>query len=276
MIINRFYLMSKLFRKLPLTVIFLSAFLVLLAVGMQSFEVAEANFFVGPILSIQSPSSSRVYTNTTVPLDLLATVRQTEIVHFTYSLDNVANVTLTNITRTGTVGGYDFHATAVLPNLSQGNHTLAVYSEDSNGTKMATSTEFRIDSNYKSPFLLLSPKNTTYLIASDNRTDVDLAYTCNERILWSDYHLWQVGKDPQIREAAVSGNLTLADLPVGSYKLMVNGWTVTGPIDQTIYFSVADPEPFPTALVAVVSIIVIAVAGAVLLIYRKKNLVQKP
>lgn len=76
--------------------------------------------FIGPYISIQSPDSTRTYTDTTIPLELLASVRydRPEIVQFSYSIDHTANITLTNVTITGTVGGYDFHASEVLHNLA--------------------------------------------------------------------------------------------------------------------------------------------------------------
>jgi hypothetical protein len=45
---------------------------------------------------------------------------------------------------------------------------------------------------------------------------------------------------------------------------------VKGPFSQTIYFSVSEPEPFPTTLV-IGSVIAVAVAGLGLFVYFKKR-----
>lgn len=138
---------------------------------------------------------------------------------------------------------------------------------------MSTSVEFKIDTAYRSPFLLLSPKNTTYPADNANVTDIDLTYTCSEQILWSNYHLWEVGKEPQIREGDVSGNLTLAELPTGNYLLTVDGWSYSGPINQAVYFAVTEPTAFSTGLVVAVIIIAILICAGLLIYYRrsKKN-----
>ena len=83
-----------------------------LAVGLASVDVAEANFFIGPYISISSPVSWKVYTNTTIPLEVMASIRADapEIVRFLYAVDAHSNITLANLTKSNTVGGYDFYA----------------------------------------------------------------------------------------------------------------------------------------------------------------------
>ena len=135
-------------KALALTLIF--ALLASLMAGMQTVEVAEANFFIGPAVWIDSPSSWRVYTNTSVPLNVAAVVHSDspEIVCFLYCVDDNSNVTLTNLTKTGAVRGYEFHAASVLENLAEGNHTLKVYSQDASGKMMSASVEFMIDTDF--------------------------------------------------------------------------------------------------------------------------------
>lgn len=254
-------------KKTALALAFIVALLASLMVGMQAVEVAEANFFIGPYITTQSPVSWKVYTNTSVPLDVEASVRydSPEIVRFLYCLDRSSNVTLTNLTKTGTVGGYEFHAASVLENLAEGNHTLKAYSQDASGKEMSLSVEFMIDTHFKSPLLVLSPKNITY-----TTTDIALTYVCSEEITMSAYYQLDAIEGPPIKEGPLSGNLTLDELSIGDHKIRVDVWTVKGPFSQTIYFSVSEPEPFPTTLV-IGSVIAVAVVGLGLLIYFKKH-----
>lgn len=257
-------------RKLVLMLIVMSVALLSLLSGTI---VQGMSLFIGPYISIQSPDSTRTYTNTSLPFELVASVRydRPEIIQFSYSVDHTANITLTNVTRTSTVGGYDFHASAVLSNLPQGNHTLDATSSDASGETMSTSVEFKIDISYKSPFLLLSPKNTTYQVGNANTTEVNLTYSCSEQILWSYYHLWIVGSEPQNREGRVTGNLTLSDLPPGNYLLTVDGWSNSGPINQAVYFAIKEPTPFLTVIIIAVIITVILVSAGLLVYYKKRK-----
>jgi hypothetical protein len=149
-------------KKIAMVLIFVLP--VSLMVGMQAVEVAEANFFVEPYVTPHYPVSWTVYTNTSVLLDVEASVswESPEIIRFLYSLDRSSNVTLTNLTKTGIGGGYEFHAVSVLENLAEGNHTIRVYSQDASGGEMSGSVEFMIDTHFKIPLLVLSPQNRTY------------------------------------------------------------------------------------------------------------------
>ena len=152
-------------KKTALALAIILAMLASIMVGVQTLEVAEANFFVGPYITIQSPVSWKVYTNTSVPLDVEASVSydSREIVRFLYCLDRSSNVTLANLTKTGIGGGHEYHAVTVLENLAEGNHTLKVYSQDAAGKEMSSSVKFTINTQYKYPeIVILSPQNKTY------------------------------------------------------------------------------------------------------------------
>jgi len=56
--------MSKKMLRLVFIVVLLASF----TVGLTTVEVAEANFFIGPYISISSVVSWKVYTNTTIPI----------------------------------------------------------------------------------------------------------------------------------------------------------------------------------------------------------------
>jgi hypothetical protein len=263
------------------------ALLFLAVAGMQTDEVAKANFFIGPAVWIESPCDWLVYTNTSVPLNVAANVHKDspEIVRFLYSVDENSNLTLTDLEKVPDVEGYEFHAASVLENLAEGNHTLKVYSQDAHGGEMSASVEFMIDTDFKSPLSVLSPQNKTYFT-----TEVPLTFVCTEElrrtegITMADYILDGMGA------GYISGNLTLTGLSIGEHELTVAVWTVKGFFSQTVYFSVSQlisipspspepttppestpkPEPFPTTLV-VCAMVVLPSIGIGLLVYFKKR-----
>ena len=103
-------------RKIALTAIIISALIVTLITGMMAIEVVKANFFPGDALIIDSPVFKMVYTNTSVPLKVVANVANPtpEVVSITYCLDENSNVALTNLTKTlripGNIQGSQFYA----------------------------------------------------------------------------------------------------------------------------------------------------------------------
>jgi len=111
------------------------ALLTSLMAGAAILEVANANFFPGDALIIYSPTSAMVYTNNSIPLNIVASIANPtpEIVSITYSLDQNPNVTLTNLNKTlhepGHIDGSQFYIESTLQNLSEGNHTLRAYSQ---------------------------------------------------------------------------------------------------------------------------------------------------
>jgi hypothetical protein len=254
-------------KKAVLALILISTLLVSFSVRMQAVEVTKANFFIGPGIWIDSPTHHWVYTNTSVLLKVGATVHSDapEIGCFLYCVDENSNLTLTNLNKTNTVDGYEFHAESVLENLAEGNHTLKVYSQDALGAEMSTSIEFTIDTHYKSPLLVLSPQNTTY-----STTEVPLTFVCSEEIkhngniTLADYLLDGFGA------GYISGNLTLTDLSIGNHKIIVIVWTEKGIFSETIYFSITQPVPFPTTLV-IGSLVSIGVVAIGLFVYFKKR-----
>jgi hypothetical protein len=248
------------------------AFSFSLVVGVQIIHVANANFFPGDAFFISSPTSTKVYTNTSIPLNIVASVANPtpEVVSITYSLDNNPNVTITNLNKTlrlpGHIDGSQFSAESVLENLVEGNHTLKAYSLDASGVQMSASVEFIIDTSFKSPLSVLSPQNATYYT-----TEVPLIFVSTEEIrrtedfMMGDYLLDGIGA------GYISGNLTLTGLSIGEHQLILYVWTVKGVFSETIYFSIAHPEPFPTTLAIGSAIVVVAVVGVGLLVYFKKR-----
>jgi len=252
--------------------------------GMQTLEVAKANWLPAPAIIIYSPASI-IYTNTSIPLHVVVNIlsNSPEIMCVLYCVDENSNVTLTNLTRTDNEGfapgrwGSVFHVTSVLDNLAEGNHTLKVYSQDAAGKEMSSSVEFTINTQYRYPeVLILSPQNKTY-----TTTEVPLTWACDEQKIVADYTLDLLSAIPLYAyftlsgNASLPGNTTLTDLSNGTHTLTVNVITERGSASQTVHFTISletqlQPEPFPTALV-VASVVLVAVIGIGLVIYFRKR-----
>jgi N-acetylneuraminic acid mutarotase len=111
-------------------------------------------------------------------------------------------------------------------------------------------------------FSVVLPGNETYFTA-----DVGLNFTVDEPVFSVHYVL--DGGVP----VEVSGNATLAELPIGAHNVTVFGFDASGNMgtSETVCFAVAAPEPFPVVPVAAASAASVAVAVAGLLVYFKKH-----
>jgi parallel beta-helix repeat protein len=110
---------------------------------------------------------------------------------------------------------------------------------------------------------LLSPVNQVY-----NESSVDLVFTTDEAVNWTGYSL--DGK----QNVTITGNSTITGIPNGSHNLIVYANDTFGNTgtSETLTFTIAVPEPFPTAFVAAVSgTSAVIVVGAGLFIYFKKR-----
>ena len=254
-------------KRTALALTLILALLASMMAGMQILEVAKANLWPAPAIYLEGLWS--VYTNTSVPLNVRVLVPNgsPEIVCVLYCVDENSNVTLTNLNRTynvwigpGDALGSEFYAALILENLAEGNHTLKVYSQDASGGEMSASTEFTIDTHYKSPLLVLSPQNITY-----TTSEVPLTFVFSEEIDQAYYELDREGD-------LISGNFTLTGLSIGNHAIEINVWNGRKAcFIQTVYFSVSsEPDYFPTTLIIATSVI-IAVVGIGLFVYFKKR-----
>jgi len=107
-----------------------------------------------------------------------------------------------------------------------------------------------------------SPKNKTYYSAN-----VTLGFVVNELTSWMSYSL------DGLDNVTVAGNTTLVSLPVGVHNVTVYAWDTAGNVgaSETITFTIAEPDTFPTEPVAVASLASATVVSAILLIYFKKR-----
>jgi N-acetylneuraminic acid mutarotase len=109
---------------------------------------------------------------------------------------------------------------------------------------------------------VVSLENKTY--TSNN---VSLAFTLSKPALWMGYSF--DGQD----NVTIDGNITLYGLSNGLHNLTVYAKDTYGNIgaSETIYFTIYQPESFPTAIV-IASAVSIAILGVGLLVYfRKRN-----
>src|SRR4030067_238374 len=269
-------------RTIP-TAITVFALIVTSVTGIQTLEVAKANYFPPPSIEIYSPiPAPDFHSNAYVQLNVRVNILPSEpdITFIRYSLDGKANVTLTNLTKednvwywTTTKGvfgqGKAFSAEASLDDLADGNHTLTVYAHYADGKEMARSRDFTVDTHYKYPMaVILSPENKIYA-----PTEVPLIWTCDEEIISANYFL----DEPLYGAITLSGNTTLAGLTNGTHTITVYCFTERGQAtSQTIHFTVEpesqrQAEPFAPLAAVAVAIAATALAGAGLSVYFKKS-----
>lgn len=243
--------------------------------GAMLVKVATANFLSAPAIIIYSPAPI-ISTNTSIPLDVGVNILNTSpyIVRILYRVDENSNVTLTNLTRTDNFWfdpnkvGSEFRATSILENLTEGNHTIKVYSQDANGEEMSSSVKFTVDTYYKYPeIVILSPQNTTFA-----STEVPLTFTCDRQIVSADYILEGEGG-----HMSLSGNTTLNGLANGTHAITVYVFTEGEQGNsQTVHFTVSpetqlQQEPFSTALVIVASVASAGIIAVGLFVHFKKR-----
>jgi hypothetical protein len=157
---------------------------------------------------------------------------------------------------------------STLTNLSQGPHNITVWIRAeknylSYGVRVGyvlTTVSFNIDS-IPPNISILSPEPKAY-----NTSDVPLDFTVNETVAQISYSL-----DGQ-ENITAAGNMTLTQLSNGAHNVTVYATDEAGNMgaSETVTFTVAVPEPFPTTLV-IASVIIVAVISVGLLVYFKKR-----
>ncbi len=161
-----------------------------------------------------------------------------------YSLDNRANVTILGETE--------------LLNLSQGQHNIILYANDSLGNMGYSNRVFFSIDTIPPKIMIIIPQNQSY-----GSTDIQLILTVNKTVKWLAYNL-----DGQ-KNVTIVGNVTLPALSNGSHRLTVYATDEVGNTGSTtVYFNIA---PFPTVtVVGVAATITIALAAGYLLWERRK------
>ncbi len=113
---------------------------------------------------------------------------------------------------------------------------------------------------------ILYPENDSYE-STENLLDVTLNFTVNEPVSKLAYSL-----DGQAN-VTVAGNTTLTGLSIGAHSVTVYAWDLAGNLgaSETVHFTIAEPKPFPTALVATASGVAAVSIGIGLLVYFRKR-----
>jgi hypothetical protein len=274
-------------KKTALTLTLILALLCSAVATLQHISLAIANPDMGlyrpdpPVLIVQSPRYNTTYYVNAVLLNLTAItpyprIGLTKITEISYNFDGQV-VTLWNL------ADYSLQPTqqfTILLNTSTGPHTLQVniHSEStySASPKCSDSRDsiFPMEVSQTIPFTVVAgafPPPSVSIASPENKTydtfEVPLNFTVNEAGSQITYSL-----DGQDNVTAVE-NITLTGLSYGEHDITVYATDIAGNIgaSETITFTVAkEPEPFPTAIVAVI-VASVAVVGAGLLVYFKKR-----
>jgi N-acetylneuraminic acid mutarotase len=198
---------------------------------------------VPPVLNVLSPENDATCTSNDIEL-VLSVNRPTTWMG--YSLDGLANVTVTG--------------DAELSDLSEGEHRITVYANDTFGNMVSSSNvTFSVDT-FPPWIVVLSPENRTY-----GESDIQSAFTVDEPVEWIGYSL--DGQD----NVTITGNVTLAVLSDGSHNITFYAVDLVGHTgaSRTVYFEIS---PFPTVMVAAVAVtITIIFAASYLLLKRRKT-----
>jgi len=220
------------------------------AFGASVFGCSDTIQFIveaaSPKISVLLPTN-KSYNAHDIPLNF--TVNE-PVSRIAYSLNEQSSVTVAgNTTLTG---------------LPDGTYSIVAYATDKAGkTNSSDVIYFGIDTTAPS-ILLLSLENKTYYTI-----DNSLNFAVNELVSWMSYSL-----DAQ-SNVTITGNVTLPELSYGAHSIIVYANDTAGNIraSETIYFSI---EPFPTTLIAVAIVIMVAVTGIIgLVVYRKRKITKE-
>jgi len=193
---------------------------------------------VPPLIQITSPG------NDTYSKIILSYTFNRDTSWVGYSLDDTANVTVNGDTE--------------LANLTQGEHSIVLYGNDSAGNMGSSNIVFFSVNSLPPAIDMVTPQNQTY-----GSTDIQLTFILGQNATRLSYSL-----DGGTNQT-IEGNVTLPALSNGSHSITVYVTGIYGLSNSvTVYFNVA---PFPTlTVVGIAASVVIVVASGYLLLPRKK------
>jgi len=197
-------------------------------------------------VSILSPQNETYNFNKDIPVEF-AVNRTASIVNMGFTLDQQSNVT---IPRNTTLYGP----------ISDGIHTLRVYSVFSDILPAASTVNFTVDTT-PPDVSILSLQNKVY-----NSSDIPLVFAVNETAKLITYIL-----DGQVY--TINGNTTLNILKDGEHKLTVYATDEAGnaKASETIDFKVQVPVPPQVALAILPPMAIVLIGGLSLLIYLERR-----
>jgi hypothetical protein len=114
---------------------------------------------------------------------------------------------------------------------------------------------------------VLSPLNQRY-----NEMSVPLVFTVGKLVNWTGYS-FDGEPNVTVTSSSLLTNVTIANVTNGVHNVTVYANDTYGNMgaSETVTFTVAVPEPFPTVPVAAASVAAVAVVGVVLAVYFKKR-----
>jgi hypothetical protein len=252
---------------------------------VQEGEVAPPNGTKPPMISIFSPENNTAYASNNVSLTFNVSITKSNNVslRLTELYYRASWLQLRN-TSVWSPLFYSFpiQLSINLTGIPEGPHWLEVYAvaqgeittrqEITNGIFFTTYyVIFKINSSSAVSFTIDTTPPKVSILSLENRTystsAIPLNFMTNERISRSTYSL-----DGQ-ENVTIAGNTTLNGLANGDHNLTIYAEDEAGNTgaSETVYFSVASVEPFPTTIV-VASVVSVAVIGLSLLVYfRKRN-----
>ncbi len=279
-------------KKTVKTIILFLTFLIMTLTTIQFVNLTVANPFVDfnwvkadtntnpPLISILYPENNSIQ-NTKVSINLNVTIGESKTASFVRIMDiyyetDWQNSSTSLYHNTGIYIPADpnsittFGTILNLTNLSNGKHTITIYTvewgayiEESNvhmfSINSSSTINFIID--FISPQIsILSPINKTY-----DSPNVSLNFTLNELVSKIKYNL--DGQD----NFTISGNITMPNLSNGYHNVTVYATDYADNVgsSETLTFTVAKSEPFPTMPITA-SVGLVAIVGISLLIYFKK------
>jgi hypothetical protein len=168
---------------------------------------------------------------------------------------------------------FNYSIARALPTLEIGVHSLKVYAD-------ATGWLIEMHSLWQNEVSITASSDTVYFtvendvpkvvimaIKNSTTSDIPLNISINVPTSKITYSL-----DYQ-ENVTIAGNTTLTGLSNGFHNVTVYAWDATGNVgaSETVMFTIAKTEPFPTVPVAAASAAIVAVAGVGLLIFFKKR-----
>jgi hypothetical protein len=212
-----------------------------LMASLAKFGAVEANPrpFECPDIQIDYPLNypSDIYQETSIPIEVRVSPYNTgrKFVDIYYSLDDGPNIPLSIFTLEGATCIF---GKGTLDNLTDGYHTVEVFSTDTQGNTISDSTTILVNTTIRfSPFLL-SPTNTTYY-----SKEIPFTYTIDD----SKYIIY-ISID-NYSDYRVDGNTTLPELSEGQHTITARAYDLNGVIysKQTAKFTIDTTSPAPTS-----------------------------
>ena len=280
-----------------LTAAFLSMLLLTAVAVIQTVNLAWANPFLyhewgsppygtnPPAILISSPNNNSLHAADSVTFAFNVSIRESKNTGYPQAVPMLTEVYYEADWQEGNTSVYrvdmstpyyehiaDISHNKTLTGIPDGNHNITIVSaaEGAYGVGL-TSYYFSIGNTASVFFTIDTTPPTIAVLSPENKTYTTsrllLNFTVNEAVSQINYSL------DGTENVTTAGNITLTDLPNGDHNITIYATDEAGNvgISETISFSVAVPEPFPTAPVAAVSGASAFIVGAGLLVYFKKR-----